>query len=50
MENYLTLPFLLLFFMGYAYMGAMSLFQIPLRRLSNALPALVRSRSVEPAT
>ena len=50
MENYLTTPFLLLFFMGYSYMGTMSLFQTPLRRLANALPALVRPRAVEPAT
>jgi hypothetical protein len=50
MENYLTTPFLLLFFMGYSYMGTMSLFQTPLRRLANALPALLRPRSVEPAT
>jgi hypothetical protein len=50
MENYLTMPFLLLFFMGYSYMGTMSLFQTPLRRLANALPGLVRSRAVEPAT
>jgi hypothetical protein len=42
MENYLTTPFLLLFLMGYAYMGTMSLFQTPLRRLANALPALLR--------
>jgi cellulose synthase/poly-beta-1,6-N-acetylglucosamine synthase-like glycosyltransferase len=50
MENYLTTPFLMLFFMGYSYMGTMSLFQTPLRRLVNALPALVRPRAVEPAT
>jgi cellulose synthase/poly-beta-1,6-N-acetylglucosamine synthase-like glycosyltransferase len=50
MENYLTTPFLLLFFMGYAYMGTMSLFQTPMRRLVNALPALVRSRTVEHVT
>ena len=50
MENYLTMPFLLLFFMGYSYMGTMSLFQTPLRRLWNLLPALVRPRAVEPAT
>jgi len=43
-ENYLTTPFLLLFFMGYSYMGMMSLFQTPLRRLRNLLPAVVRSR------
>ena len=49
-ENYLTTPFLLLFFMGYTYMGTMSLFQTPLRRLANALPALFRPRAVEPAT
>jgi cellulose synthase/poly-beta-1,6-N-acetylglucosamine synthase-like glycosyltransferase len=47
--NYLTTPFLLLFLGGYTYMGAMSLFQTPLRRLWNALPALLRARTVEPA-
>jgi cellulose synthase/poly-beta-1,6-N-acetylglucosamine synthase-like glycosyltransferase len=50
MENYLTTPFLLLFFMGYSYSGTMSLFQTPLRRLAAALPALVRGHSVEHAT
>ncbi|MGA3167388.1 MAG: hypothetical protein ABSF14_14890, partial [Terriglobia bacterium] len=50
MENYLTTPFLLLFFMGYSYMGTMSLFQTPLRRLANVLPALFRPRAVEHAT
>ena len=50
MENYLTTPFMLLFFMGYSYMGTMSLFQTPLRRLGNALPALFRPRAVEHAT
>jgi len=50
MENYLTTPFLLLFFGGYSYMGTMSLFQTPLRRLANALPGLVRTRAIEPAT
>jgi cellulose synthase/poly-beta-1,6-N-acetylglucosamine synthase-like glycosyltransferase len=49
-ENYLTTPFLLLFLVGYSYMGAMSLFQAPLRRLAVALPALVRPRTIEPAT
>jgi cellulose synthase/poly-beta-1,6-N-acetylglucosamine synthase-like glycosyltransferase len=49
-ENYLTTPFLLLFFVGYSYMGTMSLLQTPLRRLWNALPALLRPRAVEPAT
>jgi hypothetical protein len=49
-ENYFTTPFLMLFFMGYSYMGTMSLFQTPLRRLWNALPALLRPRAVEPAT
>ena len=49
-ENYLTTPFLMLFFMGYSYMGMMSLFQTPLRRLWSALPALLRPRAVEPAT
>ncbi len=50
MENYLTTPFLLLFFIGYSYMGSMTLFQLPLRRLASALPGLVRPRAVEPAT
>jgi cellulose synthase/poly-beta-1,6-N-acetylglucosamine synthase-like glycosyltransferase len=51
-ENYLTTPFLMLFLMGYSYMGTMSLFQTPLRRLWNALPTLlhVRTRAVEQAT
>ncbi len=49
-ENYLTTPFLMLFFMGYSYMGTMSIAQTPLRRLWNALPALLRPRAVEPAT
>ncbi|MGH9359404.1 MAG: glycosyltransferase [Terriglobia bacterium] len=44
-QNYITTPFLLLFFVGYAYMGAMSLFQTPLRRMWNALPAAVRARA-----
>jgi cellulose synthase/poly-beta-1,6-N-acetylglucosamine synthase-like glycosyltransferase len=45
-ENYLTLPFLLLFLVGYSYMGMMSLFQTPLRRLWNSLSAFGRSRPV----
>lgn len=49
-ENYLTTPFLMLFFVGYSYMGTMSLLQTPVRRLWNALPALVHSHAVEPAT
>jgi hypothetical protein len=48
MENYLTMPFLLLFFVGYSYMGTMSLFQTPLRRLANALPAFMRPRVADP--
>jgi len=43
-ENYLTVPFLMLFVMGHSYMSAMSLFQTPLRRLAAALPALLRPR------
>ncbi len=43
-ENYLTTPFLMLFFMGYSYTGTMSLFQTPLRRAWNALPALLHLR------
>ncbi len=49
-EHYLTTPFLMLFFWGYSYVGTMSLLQTPLRRLWNALPALVRPRATEPAT
>jgi cellulose synthase/poly-beta-1,6-N-acetylglucosamine synthase-like glycosyltransferase len=44
-ENYLTTPFLMLFFMGYSYMGTMSLFQTPLRRLWHALPTLLHART-----
>jgi cellulose synthase/poly-beta-1,6-N-acetylglucosamine synthase-like glycosyltransferase len=43
-ENYLTTPFLMLFFIGYSYTGTMSLLQTPLRRAWNALPALLRLR------
>jgi cellulose synthase/poly-beta-1,6-N-acetylglucosamine synthase-like glycosyltransferase len=49
-ENYLTIPFLMLFLMGYSYMGMMSLLQAPLRRLRNALPALLHSRPVSQTT
>ena len=49
-ENYLTVPFLLLFFMGYSYMGMMSLFQTPMRRLWNSLPAFGRSRPASQET
>ena len=49
-ENYLTMPFLLLFLVGYAYMGTMSLFQAPLRRLWNTLPAFGRSRPASQET
>jgi len=49
-ENYLTTPFLMLFFVGYSYMGTMSLLQAPLRRLWSAVPALLRPHTVEPAT
>jgi cellulose synthase/poly-beta-1,6-N-acetylglucosamine synthase-like glycosyltransferase len=45
-QNYITMPFVLLFFIGYAYMGGMSLLQAPLRRLFSALPAVVRARTV----
>ena len=44
MENYLTCPFLMLFFLGYSYMGLMSLFQTPVRRLRKILPAALRAR------
>jgi hypothetical protein len=50
MENYLTMPFLLLFLMGYSYMGTMSLFQTPLRKLACAMPVMFRPRAVEHAT
>ncbi len=43
-ENYLTVPFLMLFFMGYSYASVMSLLQTPLRRAWNAVPALLRPR------
>jgi len=49
-ENYLTVPFLLLFFIGYSYMAMMSLFQAPLRRLWNSLPAFGRSRPASQET
>lgn len=49
-ENYLTTPFLMLFLGGYSYMGMMSLFQAPLRRLRNTLPTLVRPRPVSQTT
>jgi cellulose synthase/poly-beta-1,6-N-acetylglucosamine synthase-like glycosyltransferase len=49
-EDYLTTPFLLLFFGGYLYMGTLSLLQTPLRRLLNAVPAPLRSRSVSVET
>ena len=49
-QNYLTTPFLMLFFMGYSYMGTMSLLQTPLRRLWNAVPSLVRSRPLSAET
>jgi cellulose synthase/poly-beta-1,6-N-acetylglucosamine synthase-like glycosyltransferase len=49
-QNYLTVPFLLLFLVGYAYMGTMSLFQAPLRRLWNTLPAFGRSRPASQET
>src|SRR5579862_26115 len=44
-ENYLTSPFLMLFFVGYSYTGAMSLFQTPMRKLWHALPAILRGRT-----
>ena len=49
-ENYLTTPFLMLFFMGYSYTGTMSLLQTPVRRAWNALPALLRLRPRADAT
>ena len=47
-ENYLTTPFLLLFFTGYGYIATMSLLQAPLRRLRHSLSLPVRSRAVSP--
>ncbi len=44
-ENFLATPFLMLFFIGYAYTGTMSLFQTPLRRMWKALPAILRPRA-----
>jgi len=44
-QNYLTTPFLMLFLVGYAYMGTMSLLQTPLRRLWFSLPAFIRVRT-----
>jgi cellulose synthase/poly-beta-1,6-N-acetylglucosamine synthase-like glycosyltransferase len=49
-ENFLTSPFLMLFFMGYSYMGAMSLLQTPLRRLWSNLPTMLRPRAVSVET
>jgi cellulose synthase/poly-beta-1,6-N-acetylglucosamine synthase-like glycosyltransferase len=49
-QDYLTTPFLLLFFVGYFYMGSLSLLQTSLRRLWNATPALVRADSVSAET
>lgn len=44
-QNYLTTPFLMLFLVGYSYMGTMSLLQTPLRRLWFSLPAFIRVRA-----
>ena len=49
-QDYLTSPFLLLFFAGYFYMGSLSLLQAPLRRLVNTLPAAARTRSISAET
>jgi cellulose synthase/poly-beta-1,6-N-acetylglucosamine synthase-like glycosyltransferase len=43
-ENYLTCPFLALFFVGYSYMGTMSLLQTPVRRLRKSLPSVLQPR------
>jgi hypothetical protein len=43
-ENYLTSPFLVLFFLGYGYIGTMSLLQTPIRRLRRILPSVLRAR------
>jgi cellulose synthase/poly-beta-1,6-N-acetylglucosamine synthase-like glycosyltransferase len=45
-QNYITTPFVLLFFGGYGYMGSMSLLQTPLRRLWKALPVTLGPRPV----
>ena len=44
-ENYLTSPFLMIFFVGYAYTGTMSLLQTPMRRFWRALPVLLHLRA-----
>jgi hypothetical protein len=49
-QDYLTTPFLLLFFAGYFYMGSLSLLQTRLRRFVNAMPAAARARSVSAET
>ncbi|HEY6290739.1 MAG TPA: hypothetical protein VI455_04145, partial [Terriglobia bacterium] len=49
-QDYLTTPFLLLFFAGYSYMGSLSLLQAPLRRLANSVPVLARTRSISVET
>jgi len=49
-QNYLTVPFLLLFFAGYVYMGTLSLLQAPLRHAWNTVLATVRSRAVPAET
>ena len=51
-QNYLVTPFLVLFLVGYSYMGTMSLLQTPLRRVWYNLPAFIRVRagSISPAT
>ena len=45
-QNYITTPFVLLFFAGYAYMGSTSLLQTPMRRLWKAVPLTFGTRSV----
>lgn len=47
-QNYITVPFLLLFFVGYAYMGTMSLLQTPFRRLLNMLSSSLRGQESAP--
>ncbi len=49
LENYFTTPFLMIFLIGNTYMGTMSLFQAPLRRLWTSLPLRIRPRAVAPA-
>ena len=46
-QNYLTTPFLMLFLVGYSYMGTMSLLQTPFRRLWFNIQEFIRVRTGE---